>query len=66
MSPPLLQPLAGAPLESVDALLDRVFGTDRHGRTAYAVRAGTSPLDELCFGAWGAGGNSCEMCRFTD
>ena len=49
---PRLQPLTDAPAGAVDALLDRAFGTDRHGRTAYAVREGTAPLAELCFGAW--------------
>lgn len=49
---PRIQPLDLAPSGAVDALLDRVFGNDRHGRTAYAVRAGTQPIQELCFGAW--------------
>ena len=55
MITPRLQPLTDAPAGAVDALLDQAFGTDRHGRTAYAVREGTAPLAELCFGAWHEG-----------
>lgn len=44
------------PLEAVDPalveeLLDRVFGRDRHGRTAYAIREGTEWLPALSFAA---------------
>ena len=44
------------PIESVDAgaveaLLDRAFGTDRHGRTAYRLRAGTAALPGLSLAA---------------
>ncbi len=44
------------PLEAVDPamleqVLDRAFGTDRHGRTAYAIRAGTDWLPALSFAA---------------
>lgn len=53
---PLLKPLTEAPAGAVEALLDDVFGADRHGRTAYALRAGTAPLDPLCFGAWDGAG----------
>lgn len=53
---PQLKPLTEAPANAVEALLDSVFGADRHGRTAYALRAGTAPLDSLCFGAWDADG----------
>lgn len=56
MLPPRLHPLSDAPEGAVEALLDRVFGTGRHGRTAYAVRTGTAPLDDLCFGAWAEDG----------
>lgn len=55
MITPRLQPLTDAPAGAVESLLDRVFGGDRHGRTAYAVREGTAPLAELCFGAWHEG-----------
>lgn len=34
---------------AVEALLDRAFGTDRHGRTAYRLRVGTSAIPELSF-----------------
>lgn len=36
---------------SVEALLDRAFGADRHARTAYRVRAGTIAIRELSFAA---------------
>jgi predicted N-acetyltransferase YhbS len=44
------------PLEAVDPamveeLLDRAFGSDRHGRTAYAIREGTDWLPALSFAA---------------
>lgn len=44
------------PLESVDPVmveevLDRAFGPDRHGRTAYKVREGTDWLPALSFAA---------------
>lgn len=44
------------PLDNVDpalveALLDRAFGTDRHQRTAYQVRAGMDWLPALSFAA---------------
>ena len=44
------------PLEAVDPamieeLLDVVFGTDRHARTAYAIREGTDWLPALSFAA---------------
>ncbi len=37
--------------QSVEALLDRAFGTDRHTRTAYRVRAGTDAIPALSFAA---------------
>lgn len=46
-----LVPLARIDSAAVDALLDRAFGPDRHGRTAYTVRAGTQPVPELSFAA---------------
>ncbi|MGJ8537431.1 MAG: GNAT family N-acetyltransferase [Parasphingopyxis sp.] len=44
-----LQPLSAISPAALEALLDLAFGTDRHSRTAYAVRDGTEPLDELSF-----------------
>lgn len=35
----------------VERLLDRAFGTDRHGRTAYRLRAGTAALPGLSLAA---------------
>lgn len=33
---------------AIDLLLDDVFGKERHGRTAYRLREGAAPIDELC------------------
>jgi predicted N-acetyltransferase YhbS len=44
-------PLAEIAPDRVEQLLDRAFGRDRHGRTAYAVRAGTTPIAALSFAA---------------
>jgi predicted N-acetyltransferase YhbS len=44
-------PLAEIDADAVEQLLDRAFGTDRHGRTAYAVREGTVPVAALSFAA---------------
>ena len=41
---------------AVEDLLDRAFGTDRQGRTAYRLRAGTEPIAELSFAAIEQGG----------
>ncbi|WP_299323522.1 GNAT family N-acetyltransferase [Parasphingopyxis sp.] len=45
----VLHPLSAVSPDAIEALLDLAFGTDRHGRTAYAVRAGTEVIDELSF-----------------
>lgn len=42
-------PLAEIAATDVEGLLDRAFGADRHGKTAYRVRAGSSALPELSF-----------------
>jgi predicted N-acetyltransferase YhbS len=44
-------PLADIDPALVEQLLDRAFGVDRHGRTAYAVRAGTAAIPALSFAA---------------
>lgn len=36
---------------AVDQLLDRAFGADRHGRTAYRLRAGVSALPQASLAA---------------
>lgn len=46
-------PLISQPFEAVERLLDDVFGRDRRGRTAYAIRAGTDWLPPLSFAAVG-------------
>lgn len=44
-----LQPLSAIAPDALEALLDLAFGTDRHSRTAYAVREGTEPVGGLSF-----------------
>lgn len=46
-----LVPLSAVAPQAVEALLDRAFGADRRGRTAYKVREGTVPIDALSFAA---------------
>lgn len=45
-------PIAAARPAAVEALLDAAFGTDRHNRTAYRLRAGTHALPDLSFAAF--------------
>lgn len=42
-------PLANVEATLIEALLDRAFGPDRHGRTAYRIREGTEWLPALSF-----------------
>jgi predicted N-acetyltransferase YhbS len=49
-------PLAQIAPDAVEALLDRAFGPDRHGRTAYRLRAGTDAIPALSFAALDASG----------
>jgi predicted N-acetyltransferase YhbS len=44
-------PLDQIPVSEVEHLLDAAFGTDRHGRTAYKLRAGTVAIPSLSFAA---------------
>jgi predicted N-acetyltransferase YhbS len=44
-----LKPLSAIAPDALETLLDLAFGTDRHGRTAYAVREGAEPVDSLSF-----------------
>lgn len=44
-------PIADVPAADVDQLLDDAFGTDRHGRTAYKLRAGMAQIAGLSFAA---------------
>lgn len=46
-----LHPLSAIDSDALERLLDAAFGTDRHGRTAYAVRAGTMAIEDLSFAA---------------
>ena len=46
-----LVPLCDVYRDSVEHLLDRVFGVDRHGRTAYRLREGVDAVPELSFAA---------------
>lgn len=49
-------PIADVSDADVEALLDQAFGPDRHGRTAYRLRAGTRAIPALSFAALDAGG----------
>lgn len=42
-------PLETQNAAAIEALLDAAFGTDRHGRTAYAIRRGMHWLPDLSF-----------------
>jgi predicted N-acetyltransferase YhbS len=44
-------PIAEVEPDAVEQLLDRAFGADRHGRTAYRIRAGTAAIPQLSFAA---------------
>lgn len=44
-------PLNQIPAADVERLLDAAFGADRHGRTAYKLRAGTKAIPALSFAA---------------
>lgn len=46
-----LIPLAAVDPAMIEQLLDRVFGEDRHARTAYRIRAGMDWLEALSFAA---------------
>ena len=46
-----LIPLSAVEPDMVEEVLDRAFGTDRHARTAYRIRAGMDWLDALSFAA---------------
>ncbi len=44
-------PLSAVEPDMIEALLDRAFGEDRHGRTAYRIRTGMDWLEALSFAA---------------
>lgn len=44
-----LSPLDSQSTNAIDNLLDAAFGPDRHGRTAYAIRAGMHWLPEFSY-----------------
>lgn len=44
-------PIAAVDPAAVEALLDRAFGRDRHGRTAYRLREGMAAIPGLSFAA---------------
>ena len=48
-------PLSRIAPSAVEALLDAAFGNDRHGRTAYRLRAGMPQIAALSFAARDAG-----------
>jgi predicted N-acetyltransferase YhbS len=47
-----IAPLSHADPDAVEALLDAAFGTDRHARTAYRLRAGMAAIPHLSFAAF--------------
>ncbi|MEO6387561.1 MAG: N-acetyltransferase [Croceibacterium sp.] len=51
---PTLIPLDQADSSAVERVLDAAFGTNRRGRTAYAIRQGMACLPPLCFAAFDA------------
>ncbi|MEJ7934774.1 N-acetyltransferase [Sphingobium sp. AN558] len=46
----VIVPLDSQPEQAIEHLLDAAFGADRHGRTAYLIRAGMAWLPALSFG----------------
>jgi predicted N-acetyltransferase YhbS len=48
---PEFVPIAAVDPAAVEALLDRAFGRDRHGRTAYRLREGVDAIPGLSFAA---------------
>ena len=48
---PEFVPIAAVTPDAVEHLLDRAFGADRHGRTAYRIRAGMTAIPALSFAA---------------
>ena len=48
---PEFVPIASVDPAAVEGLLDRAFGRDRHGRTAYRLREGVGALSALSFAA---------------
>ena len=42
-------PIHHAPPAAIEHLLDAAFGTDRHLRTAYRLRQGSTPIETLSF-----------------
>ena len=65
-----IQPLAAVAPSEVEALLDAAFGPDRHGRTAYKLRAGMAAVPALSFAAFDrdllAGLIQCWPAALTD
>ena len=49
-------PISDVPDNAVESLLDRAFGADRRGRTAYRLRAGVAQVAALSFAALGTDG----------
>lgn len=50
-----IKPIAAADPNAVEAVLDAAFGQDRHGRTAYRLRAGVEAIPALSFAAFADG-----------
>jgi predicted N-acetyltransferase YhbS len=52
-----IKPLNSRAAAEIEALLDAAFGKDRHGRAAYAIRAGMNWLPQLSFALSNADGS---------
>ncbi|PZU57856.1 MAG: GNAT family N-acetyltransferase [Sphingobium sp.] len=52
----IILPLLTQSPAAIEQLLDAAFGTDRHGRTAYTIRQGTTWLPTLSYAAVDADG----------
>ncbi len=64
-------PLSRIAPHAVETLLDAAFGSDRHGRTAYKLRAGTEAIAGLSFAMVGEDGTllgtiQCWPCGLFD
>ena len=59
-----IQPQGHHHAHLLDDLLDRTFGTDRHGKTVYRLREGIDDLEDLAFVALDPGGVLLASLRF--
>lgn len=60
----VIEPQAADDAEQVEALLDRAFGPDRYGKTAYRLRENVEPIHELSLAARDDRGSLLGTIRF--